>query len=47
MSALLTSELTSRYVTVNAVQQTILAPPRVSVTLGRRLYTNTTGFLSA
>lgn len=35
-----------RFVTVNAVQQTVLAPPRLSVTLGRRLYAETTGFIS-
>ena len=34
------------YVTVNAIQQTLQAPPRISVSLGRRIYAQTTGFIS-
>jgi DnaJ family protein C protein 11 len=34
------------YVTGTAIQQTWLAPPRLSVTLGRKLYEETTGFVS-
>lgn len=36
----------SSFVTVNAIQQTFLAPPTVSVTLGRRIYAQTTGLIS-
>ncbi|KAK4687510.1 hypothetical protein P7C73_g2607, partial [Tremellales sp. Uapishka_1] len=34
------------FLTVNAVQQTLKAPPNVSLTLGRRLYAKTTGFIT-
>lgn len=35
-----------RFVTVNAIQQTLAAPPSVSITLGRRIYAQTTGLIS-
>lgn len=34
------------YLTGNAVVQTFAAPPRMTLTLGRRLYAETTGFIS-
>lgn len=34
------------YLTGTAIVQTLAAPPRVSLTLGRRLYEETTGFMS-
>ncbi|ORY35388.1 hypothetical protein BCR39DRAFT_509235 [Naematelia encephala] len=34
------------FVTMNAVAQTILAPPRVVVRVGRQLYAETTGFIT-
>ncbi|ORX38669.1 hypothetical protein BD324DRAFT_599616 [Kockovaella imperatae] len=34
------------YVTVNAVAQTLAAPPRMSISLGRRIYAQTTGFIT-
>ena len=34
------------FVTVNAIEQPLTAPPRVSVTLGRKIYAQTTGFIS-
>lgn len=41
----LANGFTSSFITVNAVQQPYTAPPRVSVTLGRKLYQTTTGFI--
>jgi len=38
--------LTNRFVTVNSISQTFLAPPTTSVTLGRRIYANTTGLIT-
>jgi hypothetical protein len=35
------------FATVNAVQQTIKAPPALIVTLGRKVLPKTTGFISA
>lgn len=36
----------SSFVTVNSISQTFLAPPTTSVTLGRRIYANTTGLIT-
>ncbi|WVQ99858.1 hypothetical protein IAU59_007001 [Kwoniella sp. CBS 9459] len=35
-----------QYVSFNAVQQTLGAPPQLGLTYGRRLYANTTGFIA-
>ncbi|WRT68254.1 uncharacterized protein IL334_005230 [Kwoniella shivajii] len=35
-----------QYITWNIVQQTLGSPPQVGVTLGRRLYSDSTGFIS-
>ncbi|WWD18942.1 hypothetical protein CI109_103398 [Kwoniella shandongensis] len=35
-----------QYLSLNAIQQTLAAPPQLGLTYGRRLYANTTGFMS-
>ncbi|KAK8854909.1 hypothetical protein IAR55_003648 [Kwoniella newhampshirensis] len=35
-----------QYISVNAVQQTLSAPPQLGLTYGRRLFADTTGFIS-